>query len=770
MLDLLVVVWLMLKWWHLFGRVIARCCIGDRKIHIRPSQCTSANASKENGFASNCHDSDTAVQDVILFQETTKVNCRQRNNIVSCQPYVSTDKLNVNLDNNLNLTKTSVEQHGSQGVRLKEAKPKLQPNVINNGYFISDKLCDVKQTRQTKSSHITGNCSRSRKTKSKSKSPPEDSRDLKRWVYDSDHSVKELGNKHSEILGQAYNGVQETVSVLSKKAICSDCHATELRVRTLKNDTLCKSDERDKSVCLVSSQCKTDADRLNNLQKETLTLNLNPVDNTDGFSYLGCSDTREKLVDCSQVTVTNNTFRGTCQITEKSSTKVLSQSEFVAQSDGRPVDLPDLTKQADINETVDSIEDDDKTPTNCEVGDNTKSENTSEAHMAYRRSLSVDSSQTRNFVPSVDRITVYERYMADQNQELISQMSHRRRSYEHLGRRESSPDDRQNIDRLPPGKVIVTKTSPKRSRYASCSVEVTERRRNIQLEHETYTDKYTKFGSASRHNLSEGMIRCKIREHMSNIIGKQLYPSDEDVMYTYNLESSSYSDFARDSDRETQNARDRSFTTDTDISSNGKVEDEQSGYSADAELDSSGNHSVGEVNETLTSSLGALNTVPEFDATLVQEARTDVANQDESKIKHFVTEGVVVLPFEENFDVLALSSENSSNIPVEITSASEDVTEATEDIDESFDLSELALGSYDFSLLKSDGTEISDDFGGSTQASEQEDQKTSEVSNLYVILDTCICIGALVFLCTAVCYPSGWLLIDWSICCLWQCS
>ncbi|KAH3699011.1 hypothetical protein DPMN_073957 [Dreissena polymorpha] len=168
------------------------------------------------------------------------------------------------------------------------------------------------------------------------------------------------------------------------------------------------------------------------------------------------------------------------------------------------------------------------------------------SEMACRRSSSVDSGYSRRpFAPSYERIRVYERYLEGQTRDLISHLSERRRSPEYAGSR--SRDEHHSLERLDPNNVFITKTSAKRSsRHSMCSMsDIGERRRNLsgglELLH-IHSDDYMKSVSESRLSLCEGLIRTKIRHHMSNIIGKSLDASDKDVLYTFHLDSPLHED------------------------------------------------------------------------------------------------------------------------------------------------------------------------------------------------------------------------------------
>ena len=163
--------------------------------------------------------------------------------------------------------------------------------------------------------------------------------------------------------------------------------------------------------------------------------------------------------------------------------------------------------------------------------------------MAYRRSSSADSSAERGtFTRSVERIQVYERYMEKQTKEMLSEMSRRRKSMDSSSCvSSSSPHIASGAQRNEPGTVFITRTSPKRTVTPEWLRERSNvsrtRRRTLSGGQDVtlHEDSYARYSPASRHNVSEDRIRSKIRNHMSSIIGRQLFSSDEDVLYTYNL-------------------------------------------------------------------------------------------------------------------------------------------------------------------------------------------------------------------------------------------
>lgn len=747
MLDLLVVLWLMLKWWHLFGRVIACWCVSERKIHIRRLQCTSATTGTEFNQTENCKDSDNVVNQTVSAGNKTTPSCRHRHQIRHNAQ--KEECRNEDLDTNLNITKPVAAEDKSLGARSKVSKPKLQQFPQNTGYFISDRLHDTKHVSQSKSSPPkTTESSRNRKRRSKSKSPLKTlSKDVSLDTTDTlNNDGDSVHKSESIILSNGDFGATYKESVSPRKALFE----TGYKVRTLETVTAARTERRSINLSDFINgayTCKTQ-----NLQTDSNKISKSKAQKTDVDSKNNVYGTEHisHSLDSKHVTVTQNGVTTRCKVSEKLCTKSVKQVEFVAKADLRPKDLPGLIEQ---NQSLTSFnpDNDDNNDDNTLVEGELDTPISSEEQMAYRRSLSVDSNPNRTFVPLVDRITVYEKYMASQNQELISQRSSRHRSYEHLRGRESSPDDYQSVIRLPPGNVIVTKTSPKRSRYASSVTETSDRRRYLSGERDMHTtlnrDKYAKFSSSSRVNLTEGVIRCKIREHMSNIIGKQLYASDEDVMYTYNIDNPlhidqnlSYKDRSREKSIVNSDATDETIANNSDAASD-KLDNESvqpEGYLADGELESSGNHSVVDTNESLT------NKSTKYDYTPVgSDQRTSVVNQFQSTCEIPVSESDIILPFEENFDVLPQSG-SSNSIIHDLSSVCDEVAETTEDgtegVDDSFDLSELALGSYDFSLLslKSDGTEVSDELGGSSVPSEVEDQTSySNVSHMFSVQNHC---------------------------------
>ena len=763
MLDLLVVIWLMVKWWYLFGRVIVRWCVSERKIHIRRcSVPTSATIGDEFSQTDNCSESDNVTNQTVVSGNKASSSCRQRHqikpNLQNVHEEYSTD--DNNLDTNLNITKTYTANDKSLGARSKVSKPKHQQSSHSNGYFISDRLHDGKQGRPSKSPPKTEEGSGTKKRRSKSKSPTKSVSNTNNLDI-TDGSIAQTKTVHN-VLSKSDKGLLSEGPIINSDnykrggditgGSTKVVKETGLKVRTL--DTIGPVVKEKESYnlsqfingkssskkCNRSSKSKSFSDDSSSDQR---------IHGTENASY---------STACREATVNQNGVSTSYKLTETTSTKSYNQVEFVAKSDLRPSDLPGLEqhKHSEVNDNDTDTDDDEDENTLVEDDPETLTEE----QMAYRRSLSVDSNRDRSFVPSVDRITVYEKYMAGQNQELISQMSNRRRSYEYLGARERSPDDHQSVTRVTPGAVIVTKRSPKRSRYASSMTEISERRRFLSAERETHVtlsrDKYAKYGSASRLNLTEGVIRCKIREHMSNIIGKQLYASDDDVMYTYNIDNPLHGDHCLSSIDRNIDGRSISDSINeldatvedaaSDINDTSHESGHPEGYLADAELDSSATLSVVDGNETVSNKLTILGDyvtgLPNV-ADKQSLPNADVSNVIVEQFDQTVSNKSIILPFEENFDVLQSESTNSI-VCEESSGVTEDIADNTEDEDESFDLSELALGSYDFSSLslksngtsllslKSDGTEVSEDLGGSAVTPEDHYVHSSVSKLLYI--------------------------------------
>ena len=219
----------------------------------------------------------------------------------------------------------------------------------------------------------------------------------------------------------------------------------------------------------------------------------------------------------------------------------------------------------------------------------TLSADTPSSKMAYRRSVSADSSPYRTYhAPTVERISVYDRYMERERKELLARLSERRKSMESASHDIFVPyysDEFRSSTRRSPGPIIITKTMRRKmSERTTRSLEMLETRTRYSDGYESprsFTKDYSKYGSSSRQNLNEGMIRCKIREHMSNIIGKRLY-ADEDVMYSSRSENPLYVRDGMETDQES------TITSEIDLSSeqNGlKTDEESEDYLADEEND-----------------------------------------------------------------------------------------------------------------------------------------------------------------------------------------
>ncbi|WAR23887.1 hypothetical protein MAR_037556, partial [Mya arenaria] len=739
MLDLLVILWLMWKWIIIFGKFLTRGG-GPRKIHTGSSALGLRHVDKLPGNLDNYGKSGKSVNNAELqrnchiAEKDTSHNGDKKSN--KKQPVITKLPDVVN--------EVGCDKGNESGCHSEPLK------VKNNGYLISQRLHDSKKQSQS---------GLSRRSISKSKSPSPAKQDVVRKrkqapsersdsspekEYDRFGTAKdETDGLHPEIYEhyKKHTHKPEKTSVVKKVNILENgrsnnvggnleaaAHDSEASVKCMKQNvtSVTRTDKYVskclESPCLQYNPCtdwnaksckestkvasKTGITKSVVLEQSISKVTVSSADwsseskpkashNVKRYSEVLVKDIEQGALkeykpnpdsnlslDKDPLVLSTENVVKTCfssaDITEvrSASLSLFSGSKSI------------INKKEDLNER------------SSDTHDIENKLNEEEEDMAYRRSLSADSSMERHqFIPSLDRIRVYERYMEQQTRELISHHSQRRRSID-LDSSHAPSSEQYRIERYEPGYVFITKTSPKRMRYSSTIDVPHERRRNLSgdLEYRSRNvDSYSKYGSSSRQNLSEGMIKSKIREHMSSIIGKQLYAADKDVLYTYNLEHPINSNENKDIGHD-----------DTVVSGSVKsdgIADQNEGQ-LDNEVDQFENY-LADTEQDTTISTGSLFSKSEesFEQILAPKS-------DKSECEIFVSEfgkdqNQYILEKNDEQDKMASIQEGEmmvgyqNKVKTREPDSTDDELYIEGSIDESLDFGDLALGMFDFSFVKS---------------------------------------------------------------------
>ena len=140
------------------------------------------------------------------------------------------------------------------------------------------------------------------------------------------------------------------------------------------------------------------------------------------------------------------------------------------------------------------------------------------------------------FTGHLDRIRVYEKLVEKENKEILEKMKEQRlaksKSTEMLSKDYYQQDCTQSKDSEPTVVLRQSRRNRASLKFRKCEnyePKIDDRPRPSSAS--KLVTNYSKFDPDTRGEMSEGLIRYKIKEHMSNIIGQKLYP-DHDVEYT----------------------------------------------------------------------------------------------------------------------------------------------------------------------------------------------------------------------------------------------
>lgn len=631
MLDLLVIVWLMLKWVHIWWKAISRWYNEPRKIYKGTVKHDSYSAKNSRSLFGDDHRAEA--DRCVNFSSGNKISIHGSN--------AKSSEVNKKKSADGGDSRSGIENiHGdsplgrsdleyldeSRSARLRSSNPNARQN---NGYFISERLNDT--------------VSVSRK-KSKSKSPSPIYSSGPAGVDGSESEAESPNNdsakkksKRDKVICSPSESISDIVSSDSKSLSLRECSsrtAKETKSKTLQNHP-------GKTVSSQSSNSAiTDLDLNLNLWSESkekeerskivCTDNLDgekeKVDLTGGCLQQVCKEVEwtnrtfdESLENVSKsvsdvkfykdkVTLVSHSKTLTRKVSPEPCKTVNSETEDAYRLIKQPPECKVVLKEEEVETTADETCNITRTiarPSELKIrtysqndavfgirstGDASVNGETFDAKMAYRRSVSADSSPYRTYhAPQVERISVYEKFLEKERKELLARLSERRKSLECISREYTVPHYFEEVQtssrRSSPSPVIISKSlRRKTAQRTTRSLEMLETRTRYTDSTDylkSYAKDYSKYSSSSRQNLSEGMIRTKIREHMSNIIGKRLY-ADDDVMYSYRGENPLYLKDEGDTDRES------TVTSDFDASSEQnelKTDEEIEDYLADEEND-----------------------------------------------------------------------------------------------------------------------------------------------------------------------------------------
>lgn len=558
----------MLRWLNMLWRAISHWYTKPRKIHKNTANNHEQSAKiVQNVYGSRLDNSDTA------RRENTDIRIKEKHELERKQvALVNSADSNKALGFEVVKRISSLQTNNSGELftesRTDTARPNTEQTVQNNGYLIPERLHG-----------LSGDHTRICRNKSKSVSPPpsdsvniesKDDEVQSRCVHDDEDETRTAENERFNPTVEPTRRCiqtatpQQIAQCSRKKTFIGDtvtqrCEKTNTEVewteRTVDTSTQDIVESPEIKTCpggivTLESVSKTFSSETNGKSDQVLA-----IETENEYQFI-----KESIAKCSVTT-------GWKEIIDVSSEKypVLTQNI-------RP---NKLQIQSDSEDYVDGA-----TDQSVRLQINGARSN---AKMAYRRSVSADSSPYRMpSAPSYEPIRVYEQYLEKEIKEKLAKYSERRKSLETSSHDylvpvcHTSQDKYPTVKRLPSSQIIISRSSRLRmSKRTTRSMDEILGTRSTFLDNfdlfKSRTKDYLKFGSSSRMNLSEGMIRHKIREHMSNIIGKQLHAGDDEE-YRLKLENPLY---AKDG-METDN--DSTVTSDIDINSeqNGLRTDEDS--------------------------------------------------------------------------------------------------------------------------------------------------------------------------------------------------